>query len=602
VVTNHHVAGRAKIITCTLSTREEIGADLVGSDALADLAILKLHLNERRDPKAPVPVARFGDSDSLRVGDSVMAMGCPLALSQSVTYGIVSNLDMIMSPRFVGQFELDGEDVGSLVKWIGHDAQIFPGNSGGPLVNLRGEIVGINEIGVGLSGAIPSNLARKVVEELEGCGECKRSWLGMELQPLLRGGHAEKGVLVAGVIEGSPAAAAGLRSGDVLLTYDGTPFTARFLEEIPAVNRRILETPIGSSVQLAISREGQTSNVSVVTQPRGKVLGDEKEFKSWGVTAREITPLAALEMRRAANSGARVSSLRDGGPAADAKPPLQYDDVITQVGDAKIATVADLEKATVAIVKDKSEPVPTLVAFERNRERCLTVVKLGPEPEDSSTDVKKAWFPAAFQVLTTQLAEQMGLAGRTGVRLTQIYPMPGAEAAGLREGDVVVAVEGEAIPAQQVEDMQVFPTMVRQLKIGKASEFTIVRDGQEQKVQVELTARPASGRELQSYKDETFDFTVREISFKDRVDNRWTSEQKGAVIGAVEPGGWAGFSGVAGGELLISLDGKPVAAVDDVKAIMKDVAARKPSHVAFQVRRGIHTYFIEVQPAWPAGK
>src|SRR5439155_5747850 len=131
---------------------------------------------------APVPVAAFGDSDSLRVGDRVMAMGSPLALSQSVTLGIVSNKDLILPERFLGSFELDGENVGSLVKWIGHDAQIFPGNSGGPLVNLKGEIVGINEIALGLSGAIPSSLAKSVVRDLEGCGECRRSWIGLEVQ------------------------------------------------------------------------------------------------------------------------------------------------------------------------------------------------------------------------------------------------------------------------------------------------------------------------------------------------------------------------------------------------------------------------------------
>ena len=99
VVTNHHVAGRATLITCTLSTREEIGADLIGTDALADIAVLKLRLNERKDPSAPVPVANWGDSDRLRVGDTVMAMGCPLALSQSVTLGDVVHLDVNLSAR-----------------------------------------------------------------------------------------------------------------------------------------------------------------------------------------------------------------------------------------------------------------------------------------------------------------------------------------------------------------------------------------------------------------------------------------------------------------------------------------------------------------------
>src|SRR5262249_49366418 len=141
VVTNHHVAGRPRRIMCTLSTHEEVPADLVGTDPLSDIAVIKLHPDKPRG----VPVARFGDSDKLARGQSVLAMGSPLALSQSVTLGIVSNLEMIM-PQSSGGDLLDGEDVGTIVRWIGHDAAIYPGNSGGPLVNLAGEIVGVNEI------------------------------------------------------------------------------------------------------------------------------------------------------------------------------------------------------------------------------------------------------------------------------------------------------------------------------------------------------------------------------------------------------------------------------------------------------------------------
>ena len=164
VLTNHHVAGRTRAIICTLATREEIPAELVGTDPLSDIAILKL-----KPPKPRTfPVAHFGDVSKLKVGERVLALGSPLALSQSVTMGIVSNTEMIMPGMFwpFNRMTLDGEDVGSIVRWIGHDAPIFGGNSGGPLVNMSGEIVGVNEISLGLAGAIPADLAHEVADAI----------------------------------------------------------------------------------------------------------------------------------------------------------------------------------------------------------------------------------------------------------------------------------------------------------------------------------------------------------------------------------------------------------------------------------------------------
>src|SRR4051794_39604801 len=193
VVTNHHVAGRTRSITCTLANREEIPADLVGTDPLSDIAVLRL----RPDKPTKFPVASFGDVTKLKVGDRVLALGSPLALSQSVTMGIVSNTEMIMPGMFwpFNRMTLDGEDVGSIVRWIGHDAPIFGGNSGGPLVNMQGEIVGINEISLGLAGAIPADLAREVSTAIIRDGRVKRSWLGIDVQPRLKTSTSGKGAL-----------------------------------------------------------------------------------------------------------------------------------------------------------------------------------------------------------------------------------------------------------------------------------------------------------------------------------------------------------------------------------------------------------------------
>ena len=192
VVTNHHVAGKATSIRCFLSSKKELEAKLVGTDALTDIAVLKIDVSSLSPEEQKLPYAKFGSSESLKIGDPVLAMGSPLALSQSVTRGIVANKDMMFPDLFGSDLLLDGEDVGLLVKWIGHDAQILPGNSGGPLVNLQGEIVGINEIslggffGGGIGGAIPSELVKKVSDELIAHSVVRRVWVGLNFQPLLK--------------------------------------------------------------------------------------------------------------------------------------------------------------------------------------------------------------------------------------------------------------------------------------------------------------------------------------------------------------------------------------------------------------------------------
>ena len=234
VVTNHHVAGKAKRLNCRLHDGEELMADLIGADPMTDLAVLKLRLDEREQKKEKLFVAKFGNSDEVEVGDICYAMGSPAGLSQSVTKGIVSNLAMI-SP-FQGSFRLDGENVGELVRWLGHDAIIFPGNSGGPLLDQHGLIIGINEVGIGsLGGAIPSNLAKKIADELARTGFVSRSWTGLECQPVLDSN--KRGILVAGIIENSPAQTAGLAAGDRIIKYNGKKVDAQIPEDLPVFNQ-----------------------------------------------------------------------------------------------------------------------------------------------------------------------------------------------------------------------------------------------------------------------------------------------------------------------------------------------------------------------------
>jgi serine protease Do len=599
VVTNHHVAGKAKRIRCTLSDRSEVEATLVGTDPLADLAVLKL--DERGRGGQAYPVARFGDASRLRVGDRVLAMGSPRALSQSVTMGIVSNLELTF-PRFFwpSTFKLDGEETGSLVRWIGHDAQIFPGNSGGPLVNLAGEIVGINEISLGLSGAIPGDLAREVADQIIAHGVVQRSWLGLALQPLLKDSAAQRGVLVSSVVPGSPADQAGLRPGDVLLSYDGRALHVRYDEQLPEANRLLLGTPQGRTVALVYHRDGREQHATLTTVARGAAQGNEEELHAWGVTLRELTLLSAKELGRERGAGVIVGSVRPGGAASEAKPSLEPDDIVTAVGGQPVRSFADVQKATAKLLDQAgTATVSTLVTFERRSQEFMTVLRLGGrEHRDRSAEATKAWLPITSQVLTADLAEALGAAGRSGVRVTHVYPKSSAATAGLRVGDVLLRLDGEAIPASQPEDGEVLAAMVRPYKVGTRVQIEGLRAGQALALSVELQASPRSPRELDEFYDEQFEFTARDLTVQDRLDEQLDADLAGAFVTSVESGGWASLAQLAVADVVLAIDGARVASADDLQRAMRAIEQKRPRRVVFHVRRGVSTLFLELEPAW----
>jgi serine protease Do len=596
VITNHHVAGRTRAITCTLASREEMPADLVGTDPLSDIAVLKL----RPDVSRKFPVASFGDVTKLKVGDRVLALGSPLALSQSVTMGIVSNTEMIMPGMFwpFNRMTLDGEDVGSIVRWIGHDAPIFGGNSGGPLINMQGEIVGINEISLGLAGAIPADLAREVSDSIMREGRVTRAWIGLEVQPLFASSKATRGALVGGTIDGSPAAESGFVSGDILTSIAGRNVTVRFAEEVPIFNQLVMRLPVGKPIEAKVLRNGVEKTLKVTPTERESVDARIRELPLLGLTASNLTGWSAKELKRSSREGVRVRGTRPGGPADDAKPALRQDDVILAIGERPTPAIEALEAAVEALTKGKDERVPTLVAFERTGERLLTVIELGrPGLEDPGLEARKAWVPISVQVLTRELATQINLSDRTGVRITRVFG-GAAQAAGLKVGDVIVALDGNAIEATQASDVDLFATLVRQYKIGATPVLTIVRDGKELKVPVTLETSPRLPREMKKYEDPNFEFRVRDIAAADRVSARLPSDQTGVLVDAVREGGWAALGHLADGDVLLAIDGDAVPDVQAVQQKMAKIADAKPRSVVLRVRRGIRTFFVELETGW----
>lgn len=597
VVTNHHVAGKAVRLMVTLFNREEIPARLVGSDAMADIAVIKLEPGDKRKFAG----AEWGDSTRLVVGDKVFAMGCPLALSQSVTEGIVSNTSLTM-PSWGADFELDGENVGSIVRWIGHDARIFPGNSGGPLVSTAGQIVGINEISMGLGGAIPGNLARAVAEELMAKGRVSRAWIGFILQPDFKMyGDKASGAIVSDVIQGSPASKAGIKAGDKLVEIDGKPITIRFAEELPPLNLMVSQLPIGKPVKMTIQRDSKKIELTVTPELRQPVLTKDREFKQWGITGRNLSMWTALELGRKGTNGILVTSIRPGGPAGQAKPELNEGDIVVEVGGKPIRNLDELTTATKSLTADHTDPVPTIVGYERKSERMITVVKVGIQDlDDPGREVAKSWVPIAIQVLTRDIAEQMGIPDTKGVRVTRLFEPDTSATLGLKVGDIVTMLDDQPISASEPHDIEVFPTMVREYKVGSEATLTVLRGDKELKLSGKLAAQPLQPREMKQYQDHEFEFSVRNVAYLDRKKSKWTNAAHGVVVSAVQPGSWAALSRLSNGDLLVAIDGNPIDSVDQVAMLMQQIKKRKPRSVIFEIRRDVHTMFIEIEPLWDA--
>jgi serine protease Do len=596
VVTNHHVAGKTRAIICTLPTKEEIPAELVGTDPLSDIAVLKL---KPREPRT-FPVATWGDSSTLTVGDRVLALGSPLALSQSVTMGIVSNTEMIMPNLFwpFNRMTLEGEDVGSVVKWIGHDAAIFGGNSGGPLVNMRGEIVGVNEISLGLAGAIPAELARYVADALIKEGRVRRGWIGLEVQPLLKSSELEKGALIGGTIDGSPAEKAGFVSGDIILTLAGREVNVRFAEEIPPFNQAVMRLQPGKPVDVVVLRNGTRKTIRVTPEDRENVEAPVSEITPFGITASDLTFWSAKELRRNNTSGVHVRGIRPGAASDHAKPSLQKDDVIVSIDGEAVKGVESLIELTDRLVRGRTAALPVLVAFDRKAERMLTVIELArPGLQDPGMEARKAWVPVAVQTLTPELAEQLGVAAKKGVRITRVYggsdPAPD-----LMVGDLILAIDGDPVEASQPSEADLFETMIRQYKIGATVTLTTMRGKEERAVKVQLQSSPRLPREMKKYEDANFEFRARDVAEMDRAQQTVPAGEKGVLVEAVREGGWAALAHLADGDVILAVDGEPVPNVDALRKKMESVAASKPTNVVLHVRRDYKTFFIEMQTGW----
>jgi serine protease Do len=355
IITNNHVVAEADEVVVILEEGDEYPAKVLGTDEKTDIALIKI------EPKNGLPTCKLGDSDKARVGDWVLAIGNPFGLGHTVTAGIIS-----AKGRELG--------AGAYDDFIQTDAAINPGNSGGPLFDTAGNVVGINSAIYSRSGgnqgigfAIPINLAKSIVSQLEDKGSVTRAWLGVLIQQItpeiqesleLEG---REGALVADVVKGGPADKAGIERGDVIIRFNGQKVESQ--HELPTM---VAYLPVGTEVKVVFLRDGKEKTVEVALEEMtdeavasGPVGKDEEMKEELGFTAQNLTPEIVEQLDLDSVDGALIASVEPGSPAAEAG--LRRGDVVLEVDRRKIENVVVLSE-TLEKAKDK-----TSVLFLVNR-------------------------------------------------------------------------------------------------------------------------------------------------------------------------------------------------------------------------------------------
>lgn len=340
ILTNNHVIERADKIKVTLGNGKEYDAKVIGADQKTDIALLKI------DAKEDLPVVRIGDSDTLEVGEWVIAIGNPFGVGQSVTAGIVS-----AKGRVIGAGPYDD--------FIQTDASINPGNSGGPLINTKGEVVGINTAiftaggsqgNIGIGFAIPVNVAKSIIMELKEKGSVTRGWLGVMIQKITPeiaksfGLSESDGALVGDVVKGSPADKIGIKRGDVIIEFAGKKIKS--FEDLPKL---VASTKPDTKVKMVVIRDGGRKEFTVTIG----ILKEEKEVveakaeENMGLSVQNITPEIAQQLNLDTTNGVVVTDVNPSSPAYAAG--VRRGQVIAEINRKEIKDIEDYKKAAAKV-------------------------------------------------------------------------------------------------------------------------------------------------------------------------------------------------------------------------------------------------------------
>lgn len=333
IITNNHVIEKAQTIKVKLIDGKEYDAKVIGRDPKTDLALIKI------DAKNDLPVAVFGDSNNLEIGDWVVAIGNPFGLETTVTAGIVS-----AKGRVIGAGPYDD--------FIQTDASINPGNSGGPLFNLEGEVVGINTAivsgGQGIGFAIPINMARELLPQLKSKGKVTRGWLGVVIQKITPeiaksfGLQESEGALVSDITEDGPAEKAGIKRGDVIVSFNG-----KAIKEMDTLPKLVGATEIGKKAKVGIIRDGKSLEVEVVIgelkDERLQASKKPEVEKDFGLVVQNITPEIAKHLNLKDKRGVIVTDVQPGSPAQEGD--IRSGDIIKEISRKPIKNLEDFKEA-----------------------------------------------------------------------------------------------------------------------------------------------------------------------------------------------------------------------------------------------------------------
>ncbi len=352
ILTNHHVVENAEKVTCTLSSKNKLSAEIIGSDPSTDVAVIRLNLEEWKEES--IPYVELGNSDSLEVGQFVLALGSPLGLSRSVSMGVISSIDRYF------------EDRGSMISpynlWIQTDAAINPGNSGGPLINLEGEVIGINARGVflaeNLGFAIPINLAREIAEKLRAGNTIRRSWIGVELQPIKElkqymNQPQLTGALVSNLDPKSPALNAGIKPGDVIQSINSMDINVIYEEDLPAVRKIISDLPVSQKTTIKMLRDGKSKTVEVIPELDPFEYKPEFEAEDWGLVVKGITRNIFYLQGSASYDGTYITAVKNGELADQAG--LRPGDVIQSINHEKIKNMDEFQQIYSELKKEQPD-------------------------------------------------------------------------------------------------------------------------------------------------------------------------------------------------------------------------------------------------------